>query len=269
MPWLAALAALVIPAAAAGTPITAGTLSSPEVKLRLRDQRITEASGLAVSSRFSRVIYTHNDSGDSARFFAINRHGRTRATLSLKGASSRDWEDMAAGPRRTVWLGDIGDNGTSRKYISVFRVKEPRTMETRRLSWTQFDLRYPNGSHNAEALLVHPVSGALYVVTKEHRGAGIYRAKRPLDTAGYNVLRRVAGAPSVVTGGDFSSDGNRLVLRTYRKAYVYRNIGGSKRMVDLPSQKQGESVTFTKHKEPRLLVGSEGSNSRVWRLPAK
>jgi hypothetical protein len=77
-------------------------------------------------------------------------------------------------------------------------------------------------------------------------------------------LTRVAGAPPIVTGGDFAPNGERLVLRTYTNAYVYRAIGTAPRIVALPVY--GESVTFTRNSN-NLLVGREGTNSPVWRVP--
>jgi hypothetical protein len=260
---LAATAALV-PAGFAGTSV-AQTASAPTVDRYLVDSRIVESSGLETARHYSNILYTHNDSGDIARFFAVGADGLTKALFTLQGAGARDWEDMSAGPGASLWFADIGDNNRLRTYVSVFRVPEPTKLVSANVPWTRFDFRYADGlSHNAEALLVNPVTGVLYIATKQSTGAAMYRAPLPLKASGYNQLTRIANAPPVVTGGDFSQDAQQFVLRTSAVAHVYRDIGGSASAVPLPIG--GESVAFTRD-NAALLVGKEGSNSPVWRVP--
>lgn len=257
---IAGLGALGTPSASSAEPAAMSPM------LHISDTRITESSGLESSAYFSGILYTHNDSGDGPRFFAVGPDGTTKAVYTLKDARSWDWEDISAGPDRTLWLGDIGDNFTRKAYICVFRVAEPTKLASANLPWTQFDFTYADGRpHNAEALLVSPTTGRLYVVTKQKTGAGVYQAPLTLKTSGYNILSRVASAPPLVTGGDFSPDGKRIVLRTYGKAYLYSHVGGAPTIVDLPSEKQGESVAFTRNSAD-LLVGSEGRDSPVYRV---
>ena len=68
------------------------------------DPRITEASGIAIGIASPGVVYVQNDSGDSARFFALDtRTGKTLATYTVPGAANVDWEDLAvARDRRGV-----------------------------------------------------------------------------------------------------------------------------------------------------------------------
>jgi len=229
----------------------------------LRDARIDEASGVARSTYRRSVVFVHNDSGDSARFFAIGRNGATKAVFRVRGTTALDWEDVATGPKHTLWFGDIGDNTTSRSSISVVRVKEPRTLHSRAVRGTSFRLRYPDGAHNAEALLVRPGSGRVYVVTKDGAGGTIYRAPRKLSTGKVNVLHAVGSAPTTVTGGDFAPDGKQLVLRNYTKAYVYSRLGGSAKVYTLPSQHQGEAITYTRTGNAWKVV-SEGVGQPIW-----
>ena len=100
-------------AALVSAVLLAGGYADGTLLFRFQDSRITESSGLVAGSR-SDLLFTHNDSGDVARFFAVDRTGRTRATYRLRGVQARDWEDIARGPGGTLWLGDIGDNSASR-----------------------------------------------------------------------------------------------------------------------------------------------------------
>jgi hypothetical protein len=265
---IAGATAVLTAAALFGSPSADGQTaagaakSSSRLLFTIKDPQITEASGIATSVRHPNVVFTHNDSGDDARFFAIGPRGKTRATFTLNGAGSWDWEDMSNGPRQTIWIGDIGANQLGRDSIAVYRVREPKKISSRDVAWTRFDFVYDDHqSHNAEALLVNPYNGHLLVVTKADGGGAVYRAKRPLSTTGLNTLHRVASAPAKVTGGAFSSDGKRFVLRTYGTAYFYNRIGGHATAMDLPSA--GESIDFAR-RGPGVIVGKEGANSPVW-----
>jgi hypothetical protein len=105
-------AALVTAAVLAGGACAAavlGALASPgyaaasdsALLFHYADPQIDESSGLAASSYSDGIVYTFNDSGDTARFFAVNSSGATAAIYTLKGATNHDWEDMDTGTDAT------------------------------------------------------------------------------------------------------------------------------------------------------------------------
>jgi hypothetical protein len=232
----------------------------------IRDPRITESSGMALSTRFKDVVYTHNDAGDAARVFAVGPKGYTRAVLTLKGVRAIDWEDISKGPRRSLWIGDIGDYGHTRSEIAVYRIREPQRLRTQNVAWSRIRLSYPDGAHDAESLMVNPRTGRIFVATKAPSHGTLYRAPLELRPGKVNRLQRVGTTPAYTSGGEFGPKGRRLVLRNYQDAFVYQRVGGTARKVDLPSQPQGESVTFTRTGRA-LLVGSEGKYSSILRVP--
>ena len=269
---LLGVAGLAVSACGPATATAPGPTGDPgrqRVLFAFADPRITESSGLAVSLRHDGVVYTHNDSGDAARFFAVDRHGRTVATYTLRGVKARDVEAIAVGPdergRPSVFLADIGDNGAARSGVVVYRVAEPAVLADATLEATRFPLRYADGPRNAEALLVHSRTGRLLVVSKEAVG-GVYEAPATLRPGATVTLRRIADAPAMVTDGAYSPDGSRLVLRGYRSATVYRAPGSPIGEAGVPVQPQGESVAFTSDGRA-LLFGSEGRGSEVWQAP--
>jgi hypothetical protein len=266
---LAAVLACVVLVCVA-PPARAQEVEGAEVALRLQDPRIYESSGLALSRRHPAVLWTHNDSGDDPRLFAVGSEGRTLATLTLAGVEARDWEALAVGRddrgRPALFVGDIGDNQDVWPEVSVYRVAEPVRLRDATVPAVRYRLRYADGSRDAEALLIDPRSNRLYVATKDTTGGGLYRAPTPLRTDQVNVLRRVARVPPAVTDGAFAPDGRAFVLRDYQAAYVYAAPGRRVGAFELPLQFQGESITVTADSRS-VLAGSEGPESEIWRVP--
>ncbi len=204
------------PAAAALAAPAAAAPADPVVDRRIRDPRVLEASGLAPSLRHPGVLWTHNDSGNAPRLFALGRDGAVAATLRVSGTANEDWEALATlrdrDGRPVLAVGDVGDNASARTSVEIAVVREPRTLAdavvrpVRRLS-----LRYPDGAQDAEALLADPRTGRLYVVTKGLISSGVYavpravwpgRAGRPADrgtlepVATYTLTATAITAPS-------------------------------------------------------------------------
>ena len=251
-------------------PASAQEVAGAEVALRLQDPRIQESSGMALSPGHPGVLWTHNDSGHRAELYAVGPEGRTLATLTLAGVAARDWEGMAAGRddrgRPALFVGDIGDNNGVWPEVAVYRVTEPARLRDATVAAVRYRLRYADGPHDAEALLVDPRGNRLYVATKGLTGGGLYRAPARLARDRVNLLQRVARAPPVVTDGAFAPGGRGFVLRDYQGAFVYTAPGRRVAAFDLPLQLQGESITVSADGRS-VLAGSEGPDSEVWRVP--
>lgn len=264
---------------------------------------IVEASGIAASRLDDNVLWLHNDSGDTARFFAIDREGFHHARYVLPGAEAIDWEDMAAGPGPDgntpyLYFADIGDNASQRPEVFVYRLPEPSVAlqidtptDNQVVDFDKLTLRYPDHPHDAETLLVDPVTGDLLIVTKElQTGVSfVFRAAAPIAAEAPITLEQVgqidfkslpsaltppAGAPPLVanlgflpTGGDISSDGSLIIVRTYGTIWIWERPDGSSvaaafagAPVELPSElePQGEAIAFDANGGGYVTV-SEGS----------
>lgn len=244
------------------TPANGGSASTALV---LDDVRITESSGLARSWSFPGVFYTHNDRGAGPTLFAVDPTG-TRAVLTVTGAKALDWEDIASTPDGRLWIADSGDRERTRPSISVSVVSEPAELVSGPVTPTTYQLEYPDGPHDSEALLVDPRSSRVYVVTKDLEHAAIYAAPPVLSSSRTNKLAWVAEAPPNITGGDYAADGTKFALRSYKRAFVYTDLDAEPIAFPLPDQEQGESITFDSA-GGALLVGSEGMPSTVLRVP--
>lgn len=263
----------------AGAAVSVGTVTNPA---------ITEASGLVASRAHPGRWYTHNDSGDSARVFAIDDAGATVGELAVPGAAAVDWEDIARGPVASggadrIYVGDMGDNVHVRASIHVYSFDEPSDPAATIPAGSVHDLelRYPDGPHDAEALLVDPRSGELVIVTKEYLGPGaVYRVSLPPTPSGSLTLSKVgtvrlsAGQP--VTGGDVSIKGDTALLRTYSSVWAFPRRKGEALSAALlrspcaapaPSEPQGEAVGLLPSGVGYRTI-SEGATPTLWQVSA-
>jgi hypothetical protein len=267
--------------------------SQAKVIARLEDASIDESSGLVASRRNPDVFWTHNDSGDAPLVFAFDRAGRRRGVWHVAGAKARDWEDIAIGPgpergQPYIYVGDIGNNQNKREAITVYRFPEPaiaagdaESSRKRPLLTETADairMQYPDGAHDAEALMVHPSTGEIYLATKTiDESTVIYKLSATYSTEQVNTLVRVGevSIPSLfgamITGGDISPDGQRVVLCDYLGAYELQLPATSKGGFDaiwkqpvtdisLGPRQQGEAVCY-RLDGAAILATSEGRNA--------
>lgn len=194
-----------------------------------------------------------------------------------------DAEDLARGPDGALWVADTGDNEMSRETVAVIVLPERGEARLHRLS-------YPDGPHDAEALLVD-ADGVPFVITKEAgRPAGVYRPAGPPQGTGPTPMQRVAqvslpasdteGGPigglgtRTVTGAAMSADGAVVALRTYTDAWLFpvpdgdlaAALAGAPARVPLPGEPQGEAVAF--QADGTLLSASESRGGRPGELRA-
>ncbi|MEN8649310.1 WD40 repeat domain-containing protein [Streptomyces sp. 21So2-11] len=264
VPGAAALAALVL--------LGAGTAVADDGDFTIKDPRITESSGLAASRAHPGVYWTHNDQDKPYIYGIDSKTGETVATITMRGVGTpRDMEAISVGSDGNVYVGDIGDNlNGSWSHVWIYRFPEPKQLKDATVDATQFTVKYADGARDAEALMVHPKTGRVYIASKNEDGGGLYEGPAQLSAGGTNTFRRVDEVPWV-TDGAFSPDGTRLVLRSYFSArgYDWKNGRlGADSSVSAPFQGQAESVTYTVDGSA-LMFGSEGVGSEVRKVEVK
>lgn len=214
------------------TAVEAGGYGAPVLLGNIADPAVSESSGVVASRLVPGRYWTHNDSDDGARLYCLDQQARSCGTWTVPGIDAFDWEDIAAGPGPRpgvpyLYIGDIGDNLDTRTSVVVHRVPEPPAGAAPGATEAAeaLTLRYPDGPHDAEALLVHPTSGDLYIVAKQ-APPRVYVARAPLAAGAARTMEKVATLPlegvglfGSVTGGDIAPDGRRVALCTYLEGY--------------------------------------------------
>jgi hypothetical protein len=228
-----ATAVVLPPCPRFGSSSKVGTVTHPEAM---------ELSGIAASRRNLGVLWTHNDSGDSERFFAISSTADYLGTYIVSGNNQHDWEDIAVGPGPEsgltyLYIGSVGGN-TGRHSIYAYRISEPLVSRDQSpqsvpsASVTKLRMQYPGDErYNAETLMVDPLTHDIYVVTKSWTGyAKVFRYpaadQDPAITFTLQLVKTLR-LPGGATGGDFSPAGDEIVIKGYEYTYLWPRPSGA------------------------------------------
>ncbi|MGQ9455170.1 MAG: hypothetical protein ACUVRS_09655 [Armatimonadota bacterium] len=233
----------------------------------LQSEELSEVSGIVASRKNMGLFWVHNDSGDSARVFAITSDGTVLGIYNLAGVNARDWEDIAVGPGPVkgasyVYVGDIGDNNAARPQVWIYRFLEPKVSVnnqrpvTHEISDVQrITIKYEDGPRDAEALMIDPCTGDLYIISKRENRSKVYRASsHELVDGALVTVRAVARLPwGWATGGDISPDGSEIIVRGYANAALWkrpasgelwRAFEDKQYIVPVEREQQGEAICF-------------------------
>ncbi|MCP9992086.1 MULTISPECIES: WD40 repeat domain-containing protein [Streptomyces] len=266
------LAATLLTAALA-VPVSAADNDGGDEGFTINDPRVTESSGLAASRQHPGVYWTHNDSDDGPHLYAVDGStGDTVARLTLTGIGTpRDVEAISVGPGDRLFVADVGDNlGGTWPYVWIYELPEPERLQDATVQATQYVVKYADGPRDAEAMVVHPKTGRVYLIDKHEDGGHLYEGPEKLSPSGDNVFRPVAPVELWTTDAALSPDGQHLAVRGYFGGIHYAWNGGKlerEGRLSVPLQGQGESVTYSADGS-RLLFGSEGEQSGVVSRPA-
>ena len=195
-----------------------------EIEVRnIKTKKLNEASGLLVSQKYPNIFWTHNDSGDKARLYALDRKTlKLVKKIKIKKANNVDWEDITY-HKGNIVIGDFGNNKNKRKDLTLYTIKEPNPYtdkkakvinEQRFIFSDQETSRLKRKNFDCEATF--SFDDKLYLLTK-HRADNnttlyILKDNRAEKIVTFPLDRRVTGA---------DSDGKRVVILTYASLYLF------------------------------------------------
>ena len=242
---------------------------------------LNEISGIAASRDNPGVIWAHNDSGGSARLWAMNTFGIHLGTYNLTGATALDWEDMAIGPgpvpgQDYLYVADTGNNeGLIDFTFTIYRVPEPAVsagqdpVDANLTGVDALPVRYPDSvRHGCETILVDPLNGDIYLCTKDRWGDDngvmkVYHYPAPHTPGVEYTMQYVADADvqlingEMAVGGDVSLDGRLIIIRTDGDAMrallwqrdpddpnLWPAFGNPMCIVPQIDEPQGEAISF-------------------------
>jgi hypothetical protein len=236
---------------------------------------LEEASGIADSRLNAGMLWVQEDSGNPPELSLLSHQGQLVKTIPVKGALNTDWEDLAlaAGPDpalRYLYIADIGDNDQKRDRINILRAPETAASASEILVET-FPVRYEDGAHDAEAIIVEPGSLDVYIITKRDARSGVYVVKYPYSTSTVNIATKAGELPySGVVSAAILSDGTGVAVKDYLTIRYYTRLPGekistvlAKSFITLPYQleQQGEAICFSNDGKYYFTLSEKLSNT--------
>ncbi len=243
---------------------SAGELNVLEAAARIEFEAIGESSGIAKSRRYPGVYWTHNDSGDRARIFAVDSAGalirpewaEDYEGLELHGAFNYDWEDLATDDEGNLLIGACGNNGNARRDLAVYVVPEPNPRAVtashvlKRIPVAfPGQAKFPPQRRNFDCEAIFFSGGRLHFLSKNRSDSGteLYRLDPPSGGGVYHAWheafagdrvytlalvgsRDVRGVdpevPGLVTAADCRPEGGALAVLCYRSVWLFEPLRG-------------------------------------------
>jgi hypothetical protein len=220
---------------------------------------IDEVSGIAPGYNNAGKLWTIEDSDRPSELGLLDPNGTVLKKVVLNGIVNRDWEDIATGPGpeagvNYVYVAETGDNASVYNDYAIFRMKEPQSADTKVDAIDKIRFVYPDGSHDAEAILLDPSTKDLYVITKRDAKSKLYKLAYPYKVDESQSLTFITDLPyNLVTAASISKDGKEILVRTYGVIYYYtvssgKSVGdvlaGSYKELQHQAEPQGESICF-------------------------
>ncbi|UQA77736.1 hypothetical protein K2F45_12425 [Sphingobacterium siyangense] len=234
------------------TQIALGELTDPQLK---------EVSGITPAYREGN-FWVHNDSGDGATIYLIDRQAKLLKKFSLEGVSVVDCEDIDRvkfGDTYFLVLADIGNNTGKRTWTCLYVFPEPQADDPGLIpkkSIRAIFLKFPGQKRlDAESIMIDPIDKMLYVISKREFRSTVYSAAVFTNSKQqYFTLNSVAELPfTFATAAAIDPTGTQLLVKNITHIFYWqRNRSKSWKQVlqqkpaILPYQvePQGEAIAF-------------------------
>lgn len=79
-----------------------------------------EVSGVTYDAKRS-MLWAIEDSGNRNEVYGIDTLGTVVKTIAVNGVENNDWEALTMGADGSLYVGDFGNNGNTRKILQFMR----------------------------------------------------------------------------------------------------------------------------------------------------
>ena len=176
-------------------------------------KKIDETSGLEI---IDGQFITHNDSGDEAKLYYLDKKGVIVHERNLHGAKNNDWEDITK-DEDYLYVANMGNNLDNRKNLSIFKVP----IDTSNDQVEEIEFNYPeqvkfitlekSSQYDAEGLISIDENLIIFTKNKLKKITEIYTLPK---TAGKYEAKKIGSlnTQSIITGADYDSKTKLLAL---------------------------------------------------------
>jgi len=216
------------------TPVLNAQIAEPTVLCSL-SAVLHESSGIEI--QHSNSIWTHNDSGDSARIFNIDTLGNIIRIVHFDVDTAVDCEESARDAAGNYYLGDFGNNLNDRTNLRIYKIPDPDTTTADTVVPQIITFRYidqtafpPDSTMlNFDCEAMFHFHDSLYLFSKNRGTSTFCRMYRLPDQPGDYVAELVDSfnTGSWVTSADISPSGENMVLLSESRLWLFTNISGN------------------------------------------
>ncbi len=239
-------------------------------------KKLDENSGMVHIS--DSTIWMINDSGGADKIYQVNFKGELLKEFIVDNAKNKDWEDLAVDKGGNVYIADTGNNSNRRKNLVIYKIPNPEIEKGKKIEAQKIELSFPeqkkfppkkkNLKFDTEAIFNN--MGNLYLITKNraHPFDGEALIYKVPAMKGRHKAQLIGSftpckeyATCRITSADISPDGEKIVLLSYGKLWVFTEFTednftrGKLRFIDLEATTQLESVCFLN--DTTLLLSDE------------
>lgn len=230
----------------------------------------------------SDLIWAVSDSHNSATVFGFNAETQNIAqTISLKGITNKDWEDLATDPEGNLYIGDFGNNNNKRKHLAIYKVPaltgdgQQRTVHTTTFEYedqTKFPPKKKHRNFDVESFIYLNNHFYLFTRNRSSNFDGTVKLYKIPATEGHHIAKVISTYKTCdsksncqVTSATIDFKTGTVVLLSNSKIWVLKDykkddfFSGSITQIDFEHSSQKESICYKD--ENTLYIADEQNGS--------
>ena len=186
--------------------------------------KIDESSGIIF---FENTLWTHNDSGDKAKLYVLDREsGKLKNTIHIKAIRNYDWEDISQ-DEKFIYVGDMGNNKGDRKDLKIYRLEKSSLLDKspdEKVDSIRF--YYPEQKsfidgayqHNFDCEAISSWGNEILLFTKNHQNfnCSLYTLNKETANQAAKLIHTFP-AKGLITGSAIDKKKNLIALIGYER----------------------------------------------------
>jgi len=232
------------------------------------DKHLKEISGIEFDKR--KRLWAINDGGDEAKLYRLDENGNITRSIEIENAKNWDWEDMTQDVFGHFFIGDFGNNGKDRQWMTIYKIENPIDIKSDKtkaeiIKFTHPDFQseqddkiYKDAHYDIEAFVYF--NRKLYLFTKNRTSpfdgktriyrigdhAANFKAEYVNEFKTCTIIRELCW----ITSAALSPDRTKLVLLDSERIWLFENwqnddfFSGDAYQINLGIVTQKEAVAF-------------------------
>ena len=235
---------------------------------------VPESSGLAPATA-GQSYYSFGDDGNSPTLYEVSGTGQLVRTVEIN-APNTDWESLSRDPQGNYYIGNCGNNESSRRDLAIYRVRPDNPQQVGKINFTypdqnEFPPKKKQRNFDVEASLWH--DGQVWLFTKDRGQQAASKVYTVPDQPGTYTAKLVTSLaiPGEVTDAALRADGHRLVLLGRGELFILDGnswaeiLKATPREISLSGAGQTEGAVFKD--DNTLLISTEKGDLYEYKLP--